>query len=620
MYVGTIFEYDDQSQIAPLPVRSVPVNPLYLCLFTSDKGPEDWTVLKGRDWFTTYGENISFEKHGQPLLQAAISINAGATLLSKRLVADDATLANVSIIAKLSQDTIQATNSVGQLLFIDENGQDTVEDTGTPKMIKRCIIKYELRSIAGLTVIDPKFVYDEISSQLGANEFLLYTITDNGRGTSNKRFMIYPNYRISKGKNYIEYYFGILENSKTLERLNFAPINNLIVNRADHSLQAVITTNSQQVLCYQDNKMIDDFINAIATMSEKTVDEIKGVDFLFGYNSRSLPVDFISVDPTGINIRSSFGQALQNGTNGAFGSAPIQNEDEYVLQAEYALGVDSTSVYDPDIYDRDKWMIEVAIDANYFEGVKRAIETLVTFREDFEYLRDMGVNMANIDMIEAKANLTAVNNKFIPTYCTAYDIIDPYARKQITVTIGMALAELMIGHLINHRNAAVAGIRYGMIIKNAIRGTLLFKPTICPDPVGNQKEVMEELRVNYATYIGDDLVIETEYTSQDEHTQLTYLNNMLILQDLMRAIRRRCPIIRYAFLDGEDLDEYKNDILGIIENYRRYFKMIDFIYTNDQVYVNNKIFYATIVVAFRDFVQTEWFVMRAINIDTGEVS
>ena len=169
MYVGTIFEYDDQSQISPLPIKSVPVNPLYLCLFTSDKGPEDWTVLTGGDWFSTYGDDINFDKHGQPLLQAAISINAGATLLSKRLVADDATLANISIVAKLSQDTVQASNAAGQLIYLDNNGNETVEDTGTPKRIKRCVIKYELRTLRGVMVVDPKSIYDTLSSQLGPN-------------------------------------------------------------------------------------------------------------------------------------------------------------------------------------------------------------------------------------------------------------------------------------------------------------------------------------------------------------------------------------------------------------------------------------------------------------------
>ena len=113
MYVGTIVEFDDQSAISSLPIADVRTQPLYLSLFTSEKGPEKWTVLSGEDWFKTYGSTISFAKHGQPLLQAAISINAGARLMSKRLVASDAKLANLSIIASVSSKEVQATNSNG---------------------------------------------------------------------------------------------------------------------------------------------------------------------------------------------------------------------------------------------------------------------------------------------------------------------------------------------------------------------------------------------------------------------------------------------------------------------------------------------------------------------------
>ena len=47
MYVGTIIEYDDQSAITTLPIADVRTQPLYLSLFTSDKGPEEWTVKSG---------------------------------------------------------------------------------------------------------------------------------------------------------------------------------------------------------------------------------------------------------------------------------------------------------------------------------------------------------------------------------------------------------------------------------------------------------------------------------------------------------------------------------------------------------------------------------------------
>ena len=125
---------------------------------------------------------------------------------------------------------------------------------------------------------------------------------------------------------------------------------------------------------------------------------------------------------------------------------------------------------------------------------------------------------------------------------------------------------------------------------------------------------MEDIRVNYATYIGEDLVIETEYTSQELYTQWSFLNNILATQEVVRAIRSRCPVIRYSFIDGEDLERYKADIEDVIAQYSSNFKSIEFSYVADPVYTNNKIFYAAIRVGFRDFIQTEWFKVTAINV------
>lgn len=616
MYVGTIIEYDDQSAISTLPIADVRTQPLYLSLFTSDKGPEEWTELSGKDWFKAYGESISFARHGQPLLQAAISINAGARLLSKRLVASDATLANLSIVATVTEGTTQAKDSNGNLLYEDVNGDVTTDVTETPKMVNTATIKYEGKSVTDINVVDPEEVFDKVKDTLTENQYLLFTITDNGRGVSNKRFMITPNYRLSKSKEYIEYSFTISENNTDLEAMSFSPIPHLVVYNKNYSIESILNTNSVQIKCKQDEDGINNFIAKLAEITGRTVSDVEGLDFLFGYNRKGVSLEDILIDETGLNLQNSFGQALLEGSNGSFGDKPFtaENEGEYVKQAEYALGVDSNNVFDTVIYDLDRYKIDMVIDANYPDGVKRAIETIVTFREDCVFLRDMGLSMKNLEMIQIANEELVVKNKFISTYCTCYDIIDPYSKKQISVTIGYNLAKLMVDHLNAGRILPACGIKHGMIIDDAIKGTLNFAPVVCPEPLGNQKEVMEELRVNYATYIGEDLVIETEYTSQELYTQYSFLNNILGVQEVARAIRNRCPVIRYSFIDGEDLERYKADIEDVIAQYSSNFKSITFDYVADPVYTNNKIFYAAINVGFRDFIQTEWFKITAINV------
>lgn len=616
MYVGTIVEYDDQSAITSLPIADVRVNPLYLSVFTSDKGPEDWTELQGKDWFTAYGNSISFAKHGQPLLQSAIAINAGARLLSKRLVASDATLANMSIVASISTQTVN-TYSNGAVVIVDpEDSINLGDGIELVSSVTTNTIKYEGITIPDITENDPELVYEAVKAQIGEGKYHLFTITDNGRGLSNKRFNIIPNYRLSKSKDYVEYSLTVSENGINLESMIFSAIPGLIVDGVAHTMQSVVKNNSKQICCYQNDEGLEAFIKALADTSDVTVDEIKAIDFLNGYNKKGVKIDSINVDESGLNLQNAFGHSLLSGTNGAFGDCPIDsaNEAEYVKQAEYALGVDSTNVYDTLIYDLDRYKIELCVDANYPAGVKRAIETLATFREDFVFLRDMGLGLNSLEAIKLYNDELLVKNKFIATYCTSYDIIDPYSKKQIPVTIGYSLARLMVDHLNAGRILPACGIKHDMIIDEAIKGTLNFAPVVCPEPLGNQKEVMEEIAVNYATYIGEDLVIETEYTSQEMHTQFSFMNNILATQEVVRAIRSRCPVIRYSFIDGEDLERYKADIEDVIARYASNFKSITFDYVNDPVYVNNKIFYAAINVGFRDFIQTEWFKVTAINV------
>ena len=103
------------------------------------------------------------------------------------------------------------------------------------------------------------------------------------------------------------------------------------------------------------------------------------------------------------------------------------------------------------------------------------------------------------------------------------------------------------------------------------------------------------------------------YCNSEEYTQLTYLGNILLIQELIRIIRTRCPRTRYTFLDGEDLEDYIKDAQAIVNQYSSMFKSISIQYMADEAYESNNIFYATIVVQFRNFIQEEYFKVIAIS-------
>ena len=606
MYPGVIVEYNDQSDISVLPVSEVRNQPLFAAVFTSDKGTESWTRISGKDFFDMYGKNISFVRHGQPLLQAAMSINAGAELLCKRLVADDATLANIGIVATLSDIEVQAKDDDGNLLYLDGEGHQTVEITENPVMIATKNIKYSIKTATNAETIED--AYESIKSGLEENSYLLYVISDNGRGTSKKRIKIVPNYKLSKTMDYTMYTLSVIEGSTEDESMSFSINPNLVVSGQNISLQSMIRTHSTQLNCIEDVGGMDEFIAALAESAEIDTDTMYKYDPLFGCNNRGESITGIAVDDTGIDLQYTYGQSLQSGSNGAFGSNPISNTDEFSRQAVAAF--DGT--FDTSIFNVDQYKIDAIIDANYPAAVKRAIESLAVFREDLFYFRDQGLGMNNIDLI-SEACKTETKSMFCATYPQSYDIIDPYTKRQITVTIGYDLAQLLVAHCNNGRILPTAGMKHSMVISNAIYGTLSFAPTICPNPEGNQKEKLEEMRVNYASYIDNQLVIESLYTSQEKYTQWSFINNVMGIQEVVKAIRTRCPAIRYTFIDGEDLEKYKADVQEVIAPFSSNFKTLELEYVSDTTYSANKIFYAVLKVVYKDFIQTEWFKVTALS-------
>ena len=106
--------WDDQSTIPPIgyqeprPEANVDY-PIYMTTFTSDKGPEEWQFALEYPEFTQYyGKNASFYRHGQPLTQAHYAGSSKARLTCKRVVAEDATLANIGEISNQTKNTLNS--------------------------------------------------------------------------------------------------------------------------------------------------------------------------------------------------------------------------------------------------------------------------------------------------------------------------------------------------------------------------------------------------------------------------------------------------------------------------------------------------------------------------------
>lgn len=632
-YFGTNFQLIDQSHIKPLPVAEPARVPFLLVVASSDKGEEGLTVNQGSEFFDRYVFDTSsmFDRHGQPLLQAANAINAGAKIWFKRVVAPDAALANVGVFAHLKKVSVQKTDADGNLLYTDAttNEETTVPDGNTPIMVNKITLYYSTKTQdqgdndndGNLIINDIDLIgnlmygqgnFKDDSASADSADGLIYPIavwTDIGRGKSNKRFTFSTDYATAKSRDHMYYTLAVIEGNTILERhsCTLHPDGMYVDNNM--SVSAVINKNSKQIRCKMFGDSIVALMDKIAELLGTTAEEVEAGDILFarskkGEKEGTVWENLIIDTDNGTSMANPYGIPLESGSNGSFGDSPLSSPD-YVQEVVKVF--DGT--YNPDVYDLDNYKINAIIDANYPAPVKRAIEALVTFREDCVYIRDLGIGLKSTDeIISAHKNCT--KNIYCSTYHNSYDIIDPYSKKQISVTICYDLAALLVEHFSNGRNRPLAGQLHNITFPNAIEGTVNFVPRIIPGL--NQKEILVNERINFTNYYDGLLVMETLYTSQDAYSQLSFLNNIFAIQEVIQAVRTRCPKIRYSFLDGDDLDKYMDDVNAVLAKYQGNFKSLTMEYLEDATMVANKIFYAAISVIFRDFVQAELFKIYAL--------
>ena len=637
---GTIINWHDQIASTNV-IEETIIRPLYLQLFTSDKGPELLHTVHGNDFFKLYGYTPSFKKHGQPLLQAAEIIKAGGEVLCKRVVASDATLANLVILAKVSNESVQKVDASGKALYIDaDTGKETTDAAGglnERAMVNVAKVKYDAVSVSGVKTLNEVMAYasnlvkDEVEAEIltsyetttkvgdpltdenpvgqvkdtedpdfGTYVYPLFAVVDNGRGVSSKRFNITPDYTVSKALNFQLYklnFIGDVQSENEYVWFNFR--DDVVYLDKNRSL-TTIGKELTQIKASSFEDSIDLFVKRLAAITGIDESELNTADPIFGRTRKGELIEQIIIDEEGYVLNSNLGMMLQSGSNGSFGDAPI-NAATY--GEEMVKVIDGT--YDDSIFDVDRFMIDVCVDANYPAEVKVAIYELANFREDFVYLRDFGTNHSSYESI-ANNHFNMPKSKFIADYPQSWDVIDPWTKKQITVTSTYSMAPKLVVHLNDRRSAPTCGILYDFTFPNVVEGTVSFLPKITP--FVDQKTLLADLNINYASYINGVLTMETCFTFQEgSGSQMRYINNILAVTKLIHNIRTECPKFRYSFITDTDLEKYQEDVNNVIKRSNIEFADIYMQYVQDEVMAANKIFEADIFVKFKNFEQEEIF-------------
>ena len=613
-YPKSRFEIIDQTHIQEITTEVVS-NPVAVIMatYTSDKGSEDWELMYGLTEFTKAKGGISFAKHGQPQLLVAEVLRNGGYVFGKRLVSSNATLANVTIRARVVEADGVAYVYMYTSSAINAGNLTDAADAGYAE-------------------------YDYTDTE--ATDFPLFTITAAGRGFSNLSFRIVPEYSSSKSSTFIKYSVEVWEASEVIESIMFTMNPEIIIDDISQAIQPKINDNSRQIQC----KMFEDGIYGLvrclcqyATVNGENVpiSTMSNMDFINGYERRgnvalgnvitaatvansedqNIQDQYEANQPADIetpyNLADKAGIPLVNGSYGDTGTAPINNTAEYEQLMLGAWGKDTDSEqYDPIIFDLDAYKPDAVFDCGFPVSVKNAIIDVLDFRGDMVFLADLGTQYNDLNSIlNAAMDINA--SRYCAVYHNYFNIVDPYTKKDITVTMPLLLAKKLVAHVSKGIGRPFAGLANNIYFPEILPNTVNFLPVNVPGE--DQKQKLADASINYISYYDGTPVMETMYTNNDEYTQLSYLHNILAIQEVIKAIRSRCPRTRYTFLDGDDLEEYLTDAEAIIRQYSTNFRSITIQYMADEKYEANNIFYATIVVQFRNFVQEEYFKIIAIS-------
>ena len=625
MYPGTILNYIDNSKINTeneilLDTRS----PLWMIASTFPKGPEKLTVTDATNFYELYGDTMEFDKYGQLNLQAKNIIDNGGRLWVKRLMPAAATYGNLYYTAEVK----------------DIKGSE-------PAAVA---IEWTAKSVENVTS------YDELKAAIKedteAGKRVLFSFIDNGRGGSIvKSVRFVPDYNLSRNLNTVFYNFEIYEGG-TRKEYNTVTVDPSII--LDDKPYRLYKDDYLQIDTYayedQFDLLVDDIYNALNPDGETEVisrKQIRSMDLLFGYTNRGEVSDLIKVSyaegTTPFN--TAYGTSLAKGVDGwaseeeGAGGFKYVHDTADVIDENDPASEDIKSVYRYDqelielmikfyhgeiddlIYDVDAYRLFGVADANLPVRVKQAITEYVVFRNDCFFFRDLMIveddsyyNIIYRDGLLKDEDTTVSGNPlpFYQTfmyadYCTTYEIIDPETRIRERVTMMYDLVSCLTRAYINAPFNPNAGTYNGYILESALPGSLNFIPLKTPRV--NYKQSMEDAKINYATYEdSNNLVVQSLYTKNKIYSQLSYINNVLSMQEIGRRIAMACPSVRYSLqLNGDDVTEYAKIISGVLENYIGSFDTLEFVYTGDTIHVQQKIFYGTIQFSFANWYQTEIF-------------
>lgn len=553
-------EYD---QVLPEPVDDT-VHMLFV--FSSPKGIDGsiQNITGGvKEFVNLYGQG-PFSLYGQPYLNAYNAHRSGyITGHCLRVSAPNAEYATSVLVA---------------LYRIDDDGKMIVRFKTRPA--KRALLAAEDDEMDYLYDA-PDDVISDGSDDDGFTEVKLFSVTALGRGIYGRKlsYGVSNNPGSDKENEYKNYIFHVYENEEYLKEVETFGVcfsETAVVDDEGLFTDGVLshpTRGSKRIKVRTNLDGFQQIVDAYNDYNEDSTYTIDNFDVLLGIDKDSrdpivnYEIDTLSEDV--ISLNATGGIALEGGSDGDLDESGDPVIRQRVLEEAYLKAFDGTTY--PLIVSTNRYPCHVILDANFPVDTKIALAALVERRGDCIGLLDCGTEIKTYrsPITYVKNNLDSYvrnRNEAIEAICGK--IRDPYSKKPSTVTVTYDMAYRLPMHWAEYggKHVPFAGNTYGIIDEDFMINSIY--------PIYDEclhSEIMDELvdeRINFARINAKQrIVIGTQHTRQTIWSNLSELNNVCILLDIIRDCRKLCASYQYNFSEPEDIVRFNRDAEVVLSAY-----------------------------------------------------
>lgn len=521
-----------------------------LYVFASPKGPDRvmTTVTGGAAGFRERYGLGPFALYGQPLLMAYAGCQTGnITAHCLRVTAEDAQYARLTVIAqyKFSEDE----NPVMNVRLVGRINEES--------------------SFTNASLIEDDATVQEADLNDGYTEVKLFTMVMKGRGEwgNNYRFRFTNDAASDKEnsfKNYIfqEYY---VENGSYVQKNEMSVAFTEYAKYSGVSLFADTLINAKaggsELVTF--TSYPDAFVTLFEAYKEKnpateltaeTFDPLLGINKFTKASIANLTIDMESEDV--ITVNGLNGVALLGGNDGELASTVVAATREETLNGLYLKAFEGE--IDPMIKSKNKFPTTFIYDANFDIPTKIAMVACGAARKDCVTIVDCGLG------IKTKSSVKTYVANNLNTYVTdrvecieayAGKTIDPYSGSAVPVTSTYALNIMYPAHIMTNGNGykhvPMAGNNYG-VLQGFIEDSVY--PVFDEDVDADLMDELCEERINFAALnVNQDIIRKAQTTRQERISNLSELNNVLVLLDVKRDCEKICSTFDFNFSMATDI-------------------------------------------------------------------